>query len=132
MPIDLSIPEDKTKYLSDPAKNEFIKATYEYCDNVLQEAARLEMAIHITDNEPEINATMIHDAVILIRHGIGQVKKKKWYIIVIPIVATLFSFFAGLLADLDAMQDIIFYLVGFLIVAVIACVATIFAAFLKE
>ncbi len=104
MPLQISIPDDDTKYLNQPAKAELETSVRKFSDELLREASRLEAAGNTTGGSPEITSSMIKDATLLLRRGYRK-PKKVWWLVAAQVAAVVTTFITGLLADLDKLKD---------------------------
>jgi hypothetical protein len=122
MSLDLKAPGDAVDLLKGHAANQYCGAIERYAKDLLAEASRLEAANRGAAGHPEITSTMVGDADILLRRGYKKARRKPG-LIVAQLVATVGSFLAGILADMDALKDS-----TVLVVFIVALAITIAAA----
>ena len=123
MPLEITIPDDDTKYVIPSAVAELQSSIKHYSDDLLQEASRLEATAKTTSGNPEITSSMIKDADLLLRRGYRRPRKKKW-LVAAQIVATVSGILTGLLAKFDRFKEPA-WLIAFVAILTIAITTTV-------
>ena len=67
MPLEISIPEEDVRYLTEPAKRRVREEVVRFANELLAEAGRLEAARSGTTSDPQITDREIGDATIITR-----------------------------------------------------------------
>lgn len=117
MPLQLTIPDEKTAYLNEPAKEELVAAIESYSDRLLREASRLEAATSTTGTDPEITSTMVRDADLLLKRAYRKPKKKP-AVIVGEIVGPTTGLIAGMLANMKLLQSPVLFAIFIVLLAI--------------
>jgi len=126
MPLQIVVPDEDITYLNEPAVTELQSSIERYCDELLEEASRLEAASKTTRGDPEITSSMIRDATLLLRRGYRRPRKKPW-LVVVQVVAPVTGVVTGLLADMELLKEppILIAFVVFLSIAITATVLVV-------
>lgn len=123
MSDEIKIPEESSKYLNKPARDELSKVSNYFINEVLQEASRIEATENSTGRDPEITSSMIKEAAHFIKKGYKRNKKPKWYIIS-QIIQSIFILLSGILFDFEKLKDPAYFII-FLVVIIIAVTSTV-------
>lgn len=126
MKIDIEIPDEKTNTLSDQARSTLLKVGSKFLNEILDESERLAIARNTSNTDPEITASIVTDAEVYHRkYRSGRRPKRE--IIIVQIVAFVFSLIAGGLFDTSKFTDLVYFLLffGSFIVATITGVVSI-------
>jgi hypothetical protein len=127
MKLEIDISDDKLQNLSPTAKTEISKVSKAYIEEVLDEASRIEESRRTSASNPEVTAAIISDAVVFAKsYGIRRKKPKKQ--IFMQVLAFIASTLTGGLFETDKFKDT-GYVVLFLVIFLIAVVATVYLIF---
>jgi len=114
MPLQIEIPDEDARYLSQQAQEELVASTKKYSQELLNEANRLEAANRENGGDPEITRVMIRDAALHVQRYPPR-SKRSWGFTVIQIASAITALLTGGLFDVDKMQQDIGRLIIFLI-----------------
>ena len=124
MPLQIDIPDDEIKYLTEPAKEELASSTKEYINELIKEASRLEEIENTTGREPEIVGSMVRNAVLLLKKDYRDVSKSR-LLKFIQFISALSSALFGVMFDYEQMANST-YLIFVFIVFAIAIASTLY------
>ncbi len=122
--MDIDIPQENIKYLSQQAKVELTTTAKEYVSNLLAEASRLEAANREHNGQPEITRVNIKDADLLLRKYPHK-SNKSWGFTIIQVIASITTLLTGVLVP-DTPEKLQNYAGLTFFVIVLSC-ALIFA-----
>jgi len=129
MPKDIKIPDEKLKYLSEPARDELVTVTETYVEDILREAFRLDID-NSSNRDPDINRSMIDDADQWIRKAYVR-RKKPWWFIVLQIAAAIFGLITGYLFNSQFLQNPLLFII-FIICLTVTISSTIVVMFIPR
>lgn len=119
MPVEIQLPEDCLQHLSTPAVQALHTAVQQHVRDLINEASRLEAAGRAADADPEITATNVTDAALLLRRGYRQQKKKVWTV-VMHVASPVIGLTAGFLFDMQLLQSPLVVVILALLTATLA------------
>jgi len=123
MKIEIEILDSKLENLSDSAQKQLKDISRKHVEDVLDEASRLEASRNNTDNDPEITAAIINDAVEYTKKYRFS-KRKSFREILIQVIAFISTVFTGGLFKPDEFTDK-WYALLFLAVFLIAVISNL-------
>lgn len=131
MRIEFEIPDERVHHFTNSAKARLIDQAEKYTIEVISEAEKVEELIRENGASQEITDNIVFQAV---RRN-KTAKKKKTWVIVVRVIAELLLFIAGLmfLPEQFITQEgtlNVGYLIAFIVVALIASIATIVTYFI--
>jgi len=128
MAVQITIPEKDTACLKQPAIEELKSCVKQFSEDLVKEAGRLEAGRNTAHREPEITSSMVKDANLLLRQGYSR-PRRSWVFTFCKLVSAILAFISGLFADMDRLQSSPGTLIGFIILVIVAVLATFYVSF---
>ena len=127
MPQNIEFDHPMLEHLEGDAGSVFRKKVTEFADDLLDEAARLEVNYNDRDKKPEITSGFVNDASYYLRRGLAK-KKKDWVDISTSIGGPLSALLIGIIYSADNMQNPIFlsFFVILMVVSITCIVLSVF------
>lgn len=131
MRIEFEIPDERVQHFTNSAKARLIDQAGRYTFEVISEAEKVEELVRENGASQEITDNIIFQAVRRNRTA----KKKRTWVIVVRVIAELLLFVAGLMFLPEQFVTKegtlnVGYLIAFIVVALIASIATIVTYFI--
>jgi hypothetical protein len=122
MAITIEVNDDDLEGFNPNAQQRLKVVAEKFVSDMIDEANRIEAGRNTTNDPAEVTSSMVHDAEVLIRHGLAA-PRKRWGIRLVKIAAAVFSLAVGVMYDPAKLQQssnmLLFVLV---IAAAIICV----------
>lgn len=129
MKVEFDIPDEKVTALNQNGRAELTRHCKQWTEDIIDEATRIE-ATRNDGASTEITAAIIAEAATYSKR-FPFIKKKKWWIKLIQIVAFIFSLVAGSLLDVDKFKETS-HVVWFIITLFVAVATTVYLTFNSE
>lgn len=122
--MQLDIDDKSQKGFNDPAKASLKKATLQFAEELIKESNRIEASRNPASGDPQVTSSMVDDANVLVRRGLGRPRKKPG-VKLFRIVAAVLSLVVGFTYDAAKLQDKTYMLIFVILVAVAIIAVTI-------
>lgn len=126
MPVNIEIFDVDLQGFSDPAKEKLSDAVTQFSTSLIEEANRIESGRNATNGVIEITRSMVSDAALVLRRGLGT-PKKRFGTLIIRVIASVLSLIVGFMYDGTKLQDNTYMLIFIMLVAATILAVTISA-----
>ena|SRR5437867_4383030 len=101
--MQIEVPDSDLKGFNEQARARLSAVTLKFAEDLVEEANRIETGRNTTQGEPEITSSMVHDAELSIRRGLGVPRKSRGSKI-LRVVGAVLSLAVGIVYNATKLQ----------------------------